>query len=195
MTEPEADAVSLPRERILLAIHVIRGHKVMLDADLAALYGVETKALNQAVKRNIARFPSDFMFRLTAEEAAASRSQLVTLNRALEVHDENGGQRATPRGANVKYLPYAFTEQGASDAGLPARQLGRSLRLLRFGCGVRELFRPTSRSCARSCGCDERWRAAKTWGGRPEAESRTRDQRAGQGDPRGAAGISDRSPA
>jgi hypothetical protein len=63
----------------------------MLDADLAALYGVETKALNQAVKRNIARFPSDFMFRLTVKEAAASRSQLVTLNRASEAHDENGG--------------------------------------------------------------------------------------------------------
>ena len=114
MTEPEADAVSLPRERILLAIHVIRGHKVMLDADLAALYGVETKALNQAVKRNIARFPSDFMFRLTAEEAAVSRSQLVTLNSAPEAPDENKARRAIPRGANVKYLPYAFTEQGVS---------------------------------------------------------------------------------
>jgi hypothetical protein len=86
----------------------------MLDADLAALYGVETKALNQAVKRNIARFPSDFMFRLTAEEAAASRSQLVTLNGAPEAPDENKARRATPRGANVKYLPYAFTEQGVS---------------------------------------------------------------------------------
>jgi len=114
MTEPEADAVSLPRERILLAIYVIRGHRVMLDADLAALYGVETKALNQAVKRNIARFPSDFMFRLTAEEVAASRSQLVTLNSAPEAPDENRAQRATPRGANVKYLPYAFTEQGVA---------------------------------------------------------------------------------
>jgi hypothetical protein len=86
----------------------------MLDADLAALYGVETKALNQAVKRNIARFPSDFMFRLTAEEAAASRSQLVTLNSAPEAPDGNTAQRAIPRGANVKYLPYAFTEQGVA---------------------------------------------------------------------------------
>jgi len=91
----------------------------MLDADLAALYGVETKALKQAVKRNMARFPSDFMFRLTAEEAAGSRSQLVTLNSAPEAPDQNTAQRATPRGANVKYLPYAFTEQGVSDAWLP----------------------------------------------------------------------------
>ncbi len=114
MTESEASAAPQPRERILLAIHVVRGHRVMLDADLAALYGVETKAFNQAVKRNIARFPSDFMFRLTAEEAAASRSQLVTLNSASEAPDENKVQRAIPRGANVKYLPYAFTEQGVS---------------------------------------------------------------------------------
>jgi hypothetical protein len=114
MTEPEASAAPQPRERILLAIYVVRGHRVMLDVDLAALYDVETKALNQAVKRNIARFPSDFMFRLTAEEAAASRSQLVTLNSAPETPDENKAQRAIPRGANVKYLPYAFTEQGVS---------------------------------------------------------------------------------
>jgi hypothetical protein len=114
MAEREDDPGQLPRERILLAIYVIRGHRVMLDADLAALYGVETKALNQAVKRNIARFPSDFMFRLTAEEVAPSRSQLVTLNSAPEAPDENRAQRATPRGANVKYLPYAFTEQGVA---------------------------------------------------------------------------------
>jgi len=114
MAEREDDPGQLPRERILLAIHVVRGYRVMLDADLAALYGVETKALNQAVKRNIARFPSDFMFRLTAEEAAASRSQLVTLNSAPEAPDENKARRAIPRGANVKYLPYAFTEQGVS---------------------------------------------------------------------------------
>jgi ORF6N domain len=72
-----------------------------LDADLAVLYRVSTKVLNQAVRRNIARFPSDFMFRLTAQEARtvmASRSQIVTLK----------------RGQNIKYLPYAFTEQGVA---------------------------------------------------------------------------------
>lgn len=82
-------------------IFVIRGLKVMISAHLAELYGVETKALNQAVKRNAKRFPRDFMFQLTWEELeAASRSQIVTLNKA--------------RGENVKYLPYAFTEQGVS---------------------------------------------------------------------------------
>jgi hypothetical protein len=97
MTESEASAAPLPRERILLAIHVVRGHRVMLDADLAALYGVETKALNQAVKRNIARFPEDFAFQLTDDELANLTSQIVTSKR--------GGRR---------YPPYAFTEQGVA---------------------------------------------------------------------------------
>ena len=83
-------------------ILVVRGQRVMLDADLSGLYQVEVKALNQAVRRNPARFPADFMFRLTWEEAERSRSQIVTLNGA-------GG-----RGRNIKYLPYAFTEQGVA---------------------------------------------------------------------------------
>ena len=77
----------------------VRGYKVILDADLAGLYGVPTKALNQAVRRNAGKFPSDFMFQLTGKEAAdlwRSRSQFVTFK----------------RGANLKYLPYAFTEHG-----------------------------------------------------------------------------------
>ncbi|MBI5701536.1 ORF6N domain-containing protein [Candidatus Saganbacteria bacterium] len=96
----------IPIETIENKIYLIRGLKVMLASDLAKLYGVKTKALNQAVKRNSRRFPSDFMFKLTAEEAKRiiqakepnSRSQIVTLN----------------RGSNIKYLPYAFTEQGVS---------------------------------------------------------------------------------
>lgn len=79
-------------------IYEIRGCRVMLDSDLAALYQVETKALKQAVKRNIERFPSDFMFELTKEEVECLRSQIVTLN-------EKQGQ-------HLKYMPYAFTEQG-----------------------------------------------------------------------------------
>ena len=81
--------------------YTIRGERVMLDADLAALYGVETKALNQAVRRNAERFPADFMFHLNVAEAALVRSQIVTL---------------APRGpgAHRKYLPYAFTEQGVA---------------------------------------------------------------------------------
>lgn len=77
-------------------IFYIRGHKVMLDRDLAELYGVPTYRLNEQVKRNIKRFPADFMFQLTREEAQSSRSQIAMLK----------------RGQNIKYLPYAFTEQG-----------------------------------------------------------------------------------
>ncbi len=81
-------------------IYEIRGQKVMLDSDLAKLYGVETKVLNQAVKRNIERFPEDFMFQLSKEEwnAVSLRSQIVT----------------SPKGGGRQYLPYAFTEQGIS---------------------------------------------------------------------------------
>ena len=88
------------RDRIEYAILPIRGERVMLDADLAALYGVSVKALNQAVKRNRKRFPGDFMFQLKLKEAAALRSQSVTLDRG--------------RGRYRKYLPYAFTEQGVA---------------------------------------------------------------------------------
>jgi ORF6N domain len=79
-------------------IHLIRGQKVMLDSDLAGVYEVETKVLNQAVKRNLHRFPEDFMFQLTDEETESLRSQIVTSNTG------RGGRR---------YLPYAFTEHGA----------------------------------------------------------------------------------
>jgi hypothetical protein len=78
----------------------------MLDTDLAALYGVEAKALNQAVKRNAERFPADFMFQLTREEAVALRSQIVTL--------DNASGRPSGRGRYAKYLPHAFTEQGVA---------------------------------------------------------------------------------
>ncbi len=81
-------------------IHSIRGQRVILDSDLAALYGVATKVLNQAVKRNAVRFPNSFLFKLTKEEVLKtllSRSQIVTLK----------------RGQNIKYLPNAFTEHGA----------------------------------------------------------------------------------
>ncbi len=79
-------------------IYTIRGIKVMLDSDLAALYGVPTKVLNQSIKRNQKRFPADFMFRLTQEEWAVLRSQIVTTN-------QRGGRQ---------YLPYAFTEHGVA---------------------------------------------------------------------------------
>ena len=89
----------IPVERIEHAILLIRGHKVILDRDLAQLYGVETGALNRAVKRNMDRFPADFMFQLTAEEAQNLRFQFGISSSAY------GGRR---------YLPYAFTEQGVA---------------------------------------------------------------------------------
>ena len=73
-----AEHVTLPPERILHAIHVIRGHKVILDADLADLYDLQTKVLNQAVKRNIERFPKDFMFQLSRDQFEILKSQSVT---------------------------------------------------------------------------------------------------------------------
>lgn len=93
-----AAAVDIPIERIASRILLIRGEKVMVDSDLADLYEVLTKHLNQAVRRNLRRFPPDFMFQLTDQEAQALRSQTVTSN-------DHGGRR---------YLPYVFTEQGVA---------------------------------------------------------------------------------
>ncbi len=86
----------LTTQAIERSIHIIRGRRVMIDADLARLYGVPTKSLNLAVKRNLDRFPADFMFRLTAEEHEALRFQ-------IETSKGRGGRR---------YLPYVFTEHG-----------------------------------------------------------------------------------
>ena len=91
-------SLAIPDERIVRRIHVIRGRKVMLDRDLAELYDVETKVLNQAVRRNRERFPNEFMFQLTAGEFEGLRSQIVTSK-------SRGGRR---------YEPYAFTEQGVA---------------------------------------------------------------------------------
>ena len=102
-----------PLENIENLIHIIRGKQGMLDRDLARLYGVETKRLNEQVKRNIERFPEDFMFQLTREEAESSRSQFATLNEDGEL---SRSQFATlnGRGHNIKHLPYAFTENGVA---------------------------------------------------------------------------------
>jgi hypothetical protein len=90
--------VALPAERILQSILVLRGEKVLLDADLAALYGVETRVLLQAVKRNIGRFPEDFMFQLAEGEWSNLKSQ-------IGISSSWGGRRTAP---------YAFTEQGVA---------------------------------------------------------------------------------
>jgi hypothetical protein len=97
---------NVPAERILGKIYLIRGTKVMLDSDLAELYGVETRVLKQAVRRNISRFPDDFMFELTKKEYQSLRSQNVILK----------------RGQHSKYPPFAFSEQGVAIAPGPASQ-------------------------------------------------------------------------
>jgi hypothetical protein len=116
-------------EHISQAIAVMRGHRVLLDADLAVLYGVTTKRFNEQVRRNLKRFPEDFMFQLTAEEAAALRSQFATSN----MHGR-GGRR---------YPPYAFTEHGAIMAATilnSPRAIEMSVYIVRAFVKLRELL-------------------------------------------------------
>ena len=117
-------------------IHEVRGEKVMLDSDLARLYGVETRALKQAVRRNIGRFPNDFMFELTIEEsnAISTRSQIVTLK-------ESG------RGLNTKYKPFVFTEQGVamlSSVLHSETAIQANIRIMRAFVQVRQYLLATS---------------------------------------------------
>ena len=91
-------------ESISLSIATLRDQRVILDVDLAAIYGVETKRLNEQIKRNVARFPQDFMFQLTTEESESLKSQFATLK--------------TGRGQHRKYQPYVFTEHGAIMAAM-----------------------------------------------------------------------------
>jgi phage regulator Rha-like protein len=109
----------LPDEKIIRKIYIIREQKVMLDFDLAALYDVETKVLNQGVKRNINRFPEDFMFRLTSKEWLSMRSQFVTSSNQIsdiQLVGNMGSQIATSSQSKRKdsYTPYAFTEHGVT---------------------------------------------------------------------------------
>ena len=118
----------VPAELIERKIYLIRNKKVMLDSDLAELYDVETKVLNQAVKRNIARFPEDFMFQLNKEESSElSRSQFVTLK----------------RGQNIKYLPHAFAENGVamlSSVLNSERAIQVNIQIMRTFTKIREML-------------------------------------------------------
>jgi hypothetical protein len=122
----------LPVTTVEGRIHLVRGRKVILDRDLAELYGVSTKALNQAVKRNIQRFPDEFVFQVAKEEADALRSQSVTLNEAVP---------DSRRGKHLKYLPYAFTEHGA----LMAANVLRSPRAIQMSVVIVQTFVRLSR--------------------------------------------------
>lgn len=119
-------AALLAHEQIVKAIVVIRGKKVLIDRDLAALYGVATKALLQAVKRNIGRFPVDFMFQLNARQFRSLRSQIVTSN-------IRGGRRT---------MPYAFTEEGVamlSSVLRSPRAIRVNIEIMRAFVRLREL--------------------------------------------------------
>ena len=127
-------------EQIDGMIRTIRGVRVMLDRDLAKIYGVPTFRFNEAIKRNRHRFPPDFMFQLTTEEAAALRSQIAILK-------ETAGEGLTPnssrfailkkgRGQHRKYRPYAFTEHGA----LQAANVLRSSRAVQMSVFVIRVF-------------------------------------------------------
>jgi phage regulator Rha-like protein len=125
---PRTNAI-VPVERIESLILLIRGHKVMLDSDLAELYGVTTKRLNEQVKRNKERFPADFMFQLTSEETKSLRSQIATSKRG------HGGRR---------YRPYAFTEHGAIMAASVLnshRAIEVSVYVVRAFVKLREMLR------------------------------------------------------
>jgi hypothetical protein len=123
------NSAPVPVERIERAIHIVRGHKVMLGSDLAALYGVETRALVQAVKRNLERFPRDFLFQLNNQEVAALKSQSVISN-----PPGRGGRRSAP---------YAFTEHGALMAATvlnSPRAVEMSLYVVRAFVRMREVL-------------------------------------------------------
>jgi phage regulator Rha-like protein len=127
----------VPEELIERRIYLIRGRKVMLDADLATLYQVATKALNQAVRRNGERFPEDFMFQLTPKEAEALRSQSVTSNIG------RGGRR---------YLPYVFTEHGVgmlSSVLSSPRAVQMNIQIIRAFIRMREVLATQSELAAR----------------------------------------------
>jgi len=125
--------VLVPPERIERSILLIRGHKVMLDADLAKVYGVTTKRLNEQVKRNRNRFPEDFMFQLTTKEWADLTSQIAMLKR-----QSNRSQFATgsQRHRDPRFAPYAFTEHGA----LMAANILRSERAIQMSVFVVRAF-------------------------------------------------------
>ena len=129
-----ADRLSVPVHVIERRIYLIRGQRVMLDSDLAELYRVETRALVQSVKRNIERFPEDFMFQLTTEEAEAMRSQTVIASKR-----------------NIRYQPYAFTEHGVAmlSAVLKSdRAVRMSIFIVRAFVQLRELL-ATNKDLAR----------------------------------------------
>ena len=134
---PSSLLATVPVDHIAGRILLIRGQKVILDSDLAELYGVPTKRLNEQVKRNITRFPADFMFVLTAEEVSSLRSQIATSN------EGRGGRR---------YRPYAFTEHGAIMAAAvlnSERAIQTSIFVVRAFVRLKQVLAPHKELVAR----------------------------------------------
>lgn len=129
--ETENTSVLISEERIMDKIYLIRSQKVMLDRDLAKLYGLETKVLKQQVKRNIYRFPEDFMFELTKDEFANWRSQIVTSN-----SDHMG----------LRYLPMVFTEHGVlilSSVLNSKKTISVNIQIMRIFTRIRQVLSDT----------------------------------------------------
>lgn len=125
--------ILLSEELISNKIYFIRNQKVMFDSDLALLYGIETKRLKEAVKRNITRFPEDFMFELTELEYNSSRSQIATLKKG--------------RGSNLKYLPSVFTEHGVlmlSSVLNSDKAIQTNIQIIRIFSKVRQMLMDTT---------------------------------------------------
>ena len=123
-------------------IYEIRGARVMLDKDLAALYETETKRLTEAVKRNIKRFPPDFMFQITKDEFEGLRSQIMTLENNTSLRSQFASLK-TGRGKHSEYAPYAFTEQGvAMLSGIlhSDKAINMNIAIMRAFVEVRKIF-------------------------------------------------------
>ena len=132
----------IPRERVEQHIFLIRGQKVMLSTHLAELYGVEPRALIQAIKRNRDRFPDDFMFQLTWDETSHLKSQSV-ISKGPDTTVSRSQSVILKRGRNIKYLPYAFTEQGVamlSSVLHSARAVHVNIEIMRAFVRLRQLL-------------------------------------------------------
>ncbi|MBC7643338.1 MAG: ORF6N domain-containing protein [Flavobacterium sp.] len=127
------DDLIIQEEFISDKIYYIRNQKVMFDKDLALLYGIENKRLNEQVKRNISRFPENFMFQLTEIEYESSRSQIVTLNKG--------------RGFNLKYLPFVFTEHGVlmlSSVINSEKAIQTNIQIMRLFVKIKQMLTDTA---------------------------------------------------
>ena len=122
------NTITIPDEVVMNKIYMVRDQKIMLDSDLAELYGVETKVLKQAVRRHMTRFPEDFMFEMNKEELESLRSQSVTSN------DGRGGTR---------YMPFCFTEQGVTMLSCvlnSERAIHVNIQIIRIYTRIREML-------------------------------------------------------